>query len=187
MCGFSLALARSQEASPQSSQLTLNTTEEGSSHEDYMQMAISAAKHAPEYPFGSVIVEPATGNVLATGFNRVADNPIFHGEIDAINQCALVHQLKDWSNLALYTTAEPCPMCQSAIEWCGIKNVYYGTSIPYLKTLGWNQIDIRAVEVAKRTPFRETQVIGGVLEKACNQLFQSAKVSTRHVKFQEPR
>jgi tRNA(adenine34) deaminase len=53
--------------------------------------------------------------------------------------------------LDLYTTAEPCAMCQSAVEWAGIPIVYYGTSIPYLRKLGWHQIDIRAEEVVRRT------------------------------------
>ena len=69
----------------------------------------------------------------------------------------------------------PCPMCQSAIEWCGIQNVFYGTSIPYLKQLGWKQIDIRAEEVARRAPFRKTKVVGGILEAECNDLFETIK------------
>lgn len=145
-------------------------------------MAIAAAGNAPKHPFGSVIVDQVSGNAVATGFNRVTENPIFHGEIDAINQCALRHNTKDWSDLALYTTAEPCPMCQSAIEWSGIQNVYYGASIPYLKKHGWDQIDIRAIEIAKRTPFRKTQITGGILEEECNQLFQSTRVSTKRLK-----
>jgi tRNA(adenine34) deaminase len=64
-------------------------------------------------------------------------------------------------------------MCQSAIEWAGISNVYYGTSIPYLQTHGWRQIEIRAEEVARRTPFRQTKVIGGILEFECNGLFKA--------------
>jgi tRNA(Arg) A34 adenosine deaminase TadA len=64
-------------------------------------------------------------------------------------------------------------MCQSAIEWAGISTVYYGTSIPYLQSRGWRQIDIRAGEVARRTPFRQTRVIGGILEFECNALFEA--------------
>ena len=35
----------------------------------------------------------------------------------------------DPSQLVLYTTAEPCPMCQGAISWSGIGTVVSGTSI----------------------------------------------------------
>jgi len=75
----------------------------------------------------------------------------------------------------LYTTAEPCPVCQSAVEWAGIPWVVYGSSIPFLQGLGWWQIDIRAGEVARRTPFRRTAVLGGVLAKECNALFEAAQ------------
>ncbi|WP_419831643.1 nucleoside deaminase [Endozoicomonas atrinae] len=171
--GLSMTLARPSEAAAEN--MKSNQYLKGHCHEDYMKIAISVARQVPEYPFGSVIVDQGSGEVIATGFNRVAENPIFHGEIDAINQCAHVYHSRDWSNLSLYTTAEPCPMCQSAIEWCGIQNVYYGTSIPYLKQLGWKQIDIRAEEVARRTPFRKTKVVGGILEAECNDLFETIK------------
>ena len=32
----------------------------------------------------------------------------------------------DLSNMTLYTSCEPCPMCLSAIIWSNIKNVYFG-------------------------------------------------------------
>ena len=144
-------------------------------HEDYMRLAIESARSVASVPFGAVIVRPATGECLATGANRSAENPILHGEIDAIMRCAAAHPNVDWTNLALYTTAEPCPMCQSAIAWAGIPAVYYGTSIRYLQGRGWNQIDIRADEVARRTPFRRISVIGGILESECNALFAAAR------------
>jgi tRNA(Arg) A34 adenosine deaminase TadA len=41
-------------------------------------------------------------------------------------------------------------MCQSAIAWAGIPEVYYGVSIPRLQDMGWRQIDIRAQPVTGR-------------------------------------
>lgn len=52
-------------------------------HEDYMRLAIESARTVASVPFGAVIVRPATGECLATGANRSAENPIFHGEIFA--------------------------------------------------------------------------------------------------------
>jgi tRNA(Arg) A34 adenosine deaminase TadA len=144
------------------------------SHEDYMRHAITMAQEVPEYPFGAVIVRQSTGEIMAKGYNRSSNNPTFHGEMDAINHCATTHPQLDWTELDLYTTAEPCPMCQSAIVWAGIANVYFGTSIPFLQSHGWKQIDIRAEEVSRRTPFRQTKVIGGILENECNALFEAA-------------
>lgn len=71
-------------------------------------------------------------------------------------------------------------MCQSAIEWAGIGTVYYGTSIPYLQQHHWRQIDIRAVEVSSRTSFRNTRIVGGLLEAECNELFDKAPSGVFH-------
>jgi tRNA(Arg) A34 adenosine deaminase TadA len=139
-----------------------------------MRRAIEVAKQSPHLPFGAVIVKRATGEIISEGHNRSSESPTLHGEIDAINRCAAAHPSIDWTGLDLYTTAEPCAMCQSAIEWAGIAAVYYGTSIPHLKDNGWWQIDIRAEEVARRTPFRRTVITGGFLESECNALFAAA-------------
>ena len=145
------------------------------SHDDCMRHAIAIARQVPRRPFGAVIVRRTTGEIIAKGYNRFSESPTFHGEIDAINRCAAVNPQIDWTELDMYTTAEPCPMCQSAVEWAGIANVYYGTSMPFLQRHGWRQIDIRAEEVARRTSFRQTNVIGGILEFECNTLFEAAR------------
>ncbi|MDO9106197.1 MAG: nucleoside deaminase [Methylovulum sp.] len=142
--------------------------------EYYMQKAIALASNAPDYPFGSVIVRRANGEIVAEGYNQSALNPIYHGEIVAICQFAQSHRSSDWHEFDLYTTAEPCPMCQSAIEWAGIATVYFGTSIPYLLQHDWPQINIRATEISAQTTFRNTRIIGGILENECNALFQKA-------------
>jgi tRNA(Arg) A34 adenosine deaminase TadA len=142
-------------------------------HATFMRRAIAQARQVPLLPFGAVLVRGATGEVLAETHNRSAASPTLHGEIDVINRLAADQPQVDWDSLVLYTTAEPCPMCQSAIEWAGIPWVVYGTSIPFLQGLGWRQIDIRAIEVARRTPFRRTAVLGGVLEAECNALFEA--------------
>jgi tRNA(Arg) A34 adenosine deaminase TadA len=108
---------------------------------------------------------------VAEGRNRSGDSPIWHGETDAIHRCAVAHPGIDWSSLTLYSTAEPCPMCQSAVLWAGISRVVFGTSIRTLQSRGWWQIDIPAEEVTRRTPFRECVILGGVLESECDALF----------------
>ena len=143
-------------------------------HERFMRRAIALAGNNPKYPFGALLVDAAKASVVAEGWNRSAQNPTWHGEIDAINQCAAKYPAIDWTKLILYTTAEPCPMCQSAVAWADIGIVVFGSSIPYLNSLNWSQIDIRAEEVARRTPFRKCAIIGGILESECNALFRAA-------------
>jgi tRNA(Arg) A34 adenosine deaminase TadA len=121
-------------------------------HERYMRRTIKLAGNVPSVPFGALIVDRRTGKIVAEGWNKSSANPTWHGEIDAINQLAESQEEYEGEDLVLYTTAEPCPMCQGAILWSGIETVVYGTSIRLLQSQGWRQIDILAEEVVRRSP-----------------------------------
>ena len=141
--------------------------------ERYMKRAIRLAGNVPKFPFAAVLVDEKK-EIVAEGWNRSVHNPTWHGEMDAINKCAASNAKIDWTRLTLYTTAEPCAMCQGAVAWAGIKRVVYGSSIPFLKSFNWWAIDIRAEELARLSAFRQCTVVGGVLEEECNQLFRTA-------------
>ena len=147
-------------------------------HEHFMRRAIELAANTPNLPFGAVIADGDTGKILAEGWNRSSINPTWHGEIDVINRWAQTATDSDASRLVLYTTAEPCPMCQAAILWSGIGTVVYGTSIRTLQIQGWRQIDITADEVIRRSPTWHCTLIGGVLKEECDALFVSAAAGT---------
>ena len=121
-----------------------------------------------------MLVDRSVNQVVASGVNRTHENPIWHGEVDAINRLAADDREVDWSGLDLYTTAEPCPMCQAAILWARIPRVIYGTSIERLSEIGWNQIAIPSREVVRRSPFTECETVAGVLGPECDQLFLEA-------------
>lgn len=139
-----------------------------------MRSAVDLALTTPAALFRAVIVDPETDSILADGANDAAhDHPLVHGETAAIDRCFRQHPGIDWSRLVLYTTAEPCPMCQSAIGWAGIGTVVYGTSTRTLMELGWHDIpNIRAQEIASRWPIPSV-VIGGVLERECDAVFRA--------------
>jgi tRNA(Arg) A34 adenosine deaminase TadA len=141
--------------------------------EHHMKRAIQLAGNVPKYPFGALLVDQK-GIVVAEGWNRSVHNPTWHGEMDAINKCAASNSKIDWTSLTLYTTAEPCAMCQGAVAWAGIRRVVYGSSIPFLKSLNWWAIDIRADELSRLATFRECAVVGGVLEEEFNKLFRTS-------------
>jgi len=143
-------------------------------HEFFIRRAIELAANVPDLPFGAVIVNGDTGVILSEGWNKSSSNPIWHGEIDAINQLARSNKDIESIPLVLYTTAEPCPMCQGAILWTGIGTVVFGTSIRFLQAHGWRQIDILAEEVVRRSPTWKCTLVGGVLEEDCNALFLAA-------------
>ena len=140
-------------------------------HERYMRRAIEVARGNPEAPFGAVIVDRETGEVLVEGLNRAETNPVWHGEIGAIINCAEAHPGVDWTLLALYTTAEPCPMCATAVLWSGILHLVYGTSIQTLNRMGFPPLDISIGEIARRASFEGPEITAGVLEEECDGLY----------------
>lgn len=150
--------------------------------ERLMRRAIELGRRVPKYPFGAVVVDRESGKILgegtvhvhedAGGLEDVPHSPVMHGEIAAILDCARNVPGVKWEGLGVYTTAEPCPMCQSAIAWGRMTPVVWGTSIETLSQLGYDQIDISAEEVNRRTSFHTSELIGGVLEEECDRLFE---------------
>lgn len=112
----------------------------------WMRLANSAVYYppvshpCPQAPFGTAIVNTTSNELICAIANRVGStgDPTQHGEITAIQHCTNVLQRKGlspqeilaaWKHFSLYTNAEPCTMCLSAIRWAGFKEVIYGTSV----------------------------------------------------------
>lgn len=144
-------------------------------HERFMRLAIEQAHKVPDCPFGSVVVNIKTKKVVAEGWVCVEKNPIWHGEMTALNNCPDADSGFNWQEMALYTTGESCPMCQAAIVWTKMPLVVYGSSIPFLQTCDFGQINIRAQAVVDASLYGKCSIIGGVLESECNALFKHAK------------
>ena len=79
-------------------------------------------------PFGAVIINTKTGEIVGRGHNRVIKNndPTCHGEMEAIRDACKNLGTFDLSGHDIYTTGEPCPMCLSAIMWANIDDMCYG-------------------------------------------------------------
>ncbi len=150
--------------------------DERARHERYMDRALDKLEEdsgdRPPGPFAAVIANRHTGDIVCEGINRYRDNPIWHGEIVAINACAQVTPKVDWRDLALYTTAEPCPMCMSAIVWLRIPEVIYATSVEDLIGLGVNQFRLDSVTVAAAAPFYSGRIVAGVLRQRADPIYR---------------
>jgi len=100
-----------------------------------MDLAFADAEAAAargEVPVGAVIVDPATGAVLARAGNRTEElhDPTAHAEVLAIRAaCAAVGQPR-LPGFDLYVTLEPCALCAAAISFARIRRVYYGAYDP---------------------------------------------------------
>lgn len=108
---------------------------------EYMKMAIKEAtfgiRHGHGGPFGCVIVKD--GKVVGKGHNEVIrqNDPTCHGEMMAIRDACKTLGTFDLTGCELYTTAQPCPMCQGAIQWANLKKYYYGCTIYDTEGIGF--------------------------------------------------
>ena len=90
--------------------------------------AAQAAADAGETPIGAVVVDPATGDVIATGANRsITDHdPTAHAEIVALRAAAKAVGNYRLTDLTLVVTLEPCAMCAGAISHARIGRLVFG-------------------------------------------------------------
>lgn len=151
-------------------------------HEYYMDIAIEEGKRNSYAPFGALMVEESTGEIVSTGYNpgtASSKNYLNHGEIVTILNFvnSPFSKTKSYSNLTLYTTAEPCPMCMGAIAWSGIPRVVWGTSITDLMKFGIGQINISAVDVAAAATsfYKPIELVGGIRKNETDYLFENRK------------
>ncbi len=170
LCGIGLAgLTRGATAKSTLSSIPIKQ------HETAMRAAIAMGVQNPSYPFGAVITNAKNGVILAKGVNQTFDNPLLHGEISCINNYIAQNGNKNWADLVLYTTGEPCPMCMSALIWAGIGGVVYGSSAATIKKSGIDIFTFSAKDINQGNSFSQTQLIGGILEPECNALFMNRK------------
>ena len=98
-----------------------------------MMIACDLAKKAIERgggPFGCIIVDKKTGEIVGRGHNRVAIDldPTAHAEMVAIRDACRRLDSFSLENCVLYTSCEPCPMCLSAIYWARIPKLFFGNT-----------------------------------------------------------
>ena len=98
-----------------------------------MRIALDAAQDAAaagETPVGAVIVDPASGEVVATGANQPigAHDPTAHAEIVAIRAAAEKLGNYRLTGLTLVVTLEPCAMCAGAISHARIGRLVFGAA-----------------------------------------------------------
>jgi tRNA(Arg) A34 adenosine deaminase TadA len=100
-----------------------------------MRIALEAAQAAAlagETPVGAVVVDPATGDVVAIGANQPigSHDPTAHAEIVAMREAARKLGNYRLTDLHLFVTLEPCAMCAGAISHARIGRLVFGAEDP---------------------------------------------------------
>src|SRR5512136_1694530 len=139
--------------------------------ERYMKMALLEATRAGEngeVPVGAVLVKG--DRVLAKGHNRCIElnDPTAHAEILVLRKAGKALGNYRLNETTLYVTAEPCPMCASAMVHGRIFRLVFGAHEPKFGA------------VKSRFPFllsnklnHRVQIEEGILEIECAELLKS--------------
>ncbi len=140
---------------------------------DFMALAFREAESAAargEVPVGAVIVDPATGDVLAAAGNQTeaACDPTAHAEMLVIRAAAARVGAPRLAGCDLYVTLEPCAMCAAAASLARLRRVVYGAYDP--KGGG---VDHGARVFAQATCHHRPEVVGGVNASRAESLLKS--------------
>jgi tRNA(adenine34) deaminase len=105
------------------------------SEPSFMARALAAAERAAtagEVPVGAVLVDGATGAMLAeagNGTEALAD-PTAHAEVLVLRVATKLRKSPRLLDCDLYVTLEPCAMCAAAISFARIRRLYFGAYDP---------------------------------------------------------
>ncbi|HXQ52049.1 MAG TPA: nucleoside deaminase [Stellaceae bacterium] len=98
-----------------------------------MALALAQAERAfarGEVPVGAVVVDGATGAVLAAAGNRVEElaDPTAHAEMLAIREACAARGGRRLEGCDVHVTLEPCAMCAGAISFARVRRLYFAAS-----------------------------------------------------------
>ena len=138
-----------------------------------MRIALEEAQAAAgrgEAPIGAVVVDPATGEVIARASNApiALNDPSAHAEILALRAAAETLGNYRLTGLTLVVTLEPCAMCAGAISHARIGRLVFGAEDPKGGAIlhGPRFFD-------QPTCHWRPEVTGGVLAEECSALLRS--------------
>jgi tRNA(Arg) A34 adenosine deaminase TadA len=116
------------------------------SDEERMELAIDIARRNVEHgggPFGAVVFESASGQVVSVGANLVVGqhSSLLHAEVVAIMfaQAALESYTLDVGQYELVSSSDPCVQCLGAVHWSGLRRLVCGAPVEAAQAAGFDE------------------------------------------------
>ena len=138
--------------------------------EYFMRLAIKqslCAYKEGEVPVGAVAVYQ--NKIIAKAHNQVEllKDATAHAEMILLTQASAA--IEDWrlNEVTVYVTKEPCAMCAGAMVNCRLGKLVYGIKDPKYGAAG-SAMNVTCFDGA----LHKINVIGGVLENECLDIFQ---------------
>jgi tRNA(adenine34) deaminase len=138
----------------------------------FMAQALGEAEAAGrrgEVPVGAVLVEAASGAVLAAAGNRTEalHDPTAHAELLVIREAAAGLGAARLTACDLYVTLEPCAMCAAAISFARLRRLYFGAFDPK-----GGAVEHGPRFFSQPTCHHRPEVYGGIDERAAGELLK---------------
>jgi tRNA(Arg) A34 adenosine deaminase TadA len=138
-----------------------------------MALALDEARRAGadgEVPVGAVVVDGATGAVVARAHNEVeaTGDPTAHAELLAIRRAARTLGARRLEACDLYVTLEPCAMCAAAIALARVRRLTFGAYDPK-----GGAVDHGPRIFEQATCLHRPEVYGGIAERDCEALLKA--------------
>jgi tRNA(Arg) A34 adenosine deaminase TadA len=133
-------------------------------HETHMRSAFELAREAADRgdrPFGSVLVRG--DSIVFADSNRVLseDDIRHHPELHLAYRACRQVDPDGRTEMVMYTSTEPCPMCAGGMVEAGFGQVVYGVSGAQLAACTGDDPPVRSSEILTGT----TTVVGPILNK----------------------
>ncbi len=101
-------------------------------HATFMERAFEMRQYAIDHgdqKYGAVVVRDNV--IIGQSSSRVVldQDPTGHAEMAAIRDAARRLNDRDLSQAVMYSSSRPCPMCEAAAFWAGVRHMFYGREI----------------------------------------------------------
>ena len=139
-------------------------------NEKYMKMALEEAEKAGqsgEVPVGAILLKG--GQVLAKDHNRCIElsDPTAHAEILVLRKGGEILKNYRLNDTVMYVTAEPCPMCVSAMVHSRISRLVFGALEPK-----FGAVESKFKLLNDNGLNHQVEVDRGILEEECAEILK---------------